>query len=170
MQQDATTKIWACSPYNVHLSRKPINLKQQIMRKDIFISLLCIFFSFPTFCPSNATPSVLTTTDILSFELRQPIPDKGEWDYERRRSPAIYMPLPEVENDGHFLHFKGKANLSSMPYFIENGNGDIIISGNIDIRKDETQSLCLDMLQTGEYNLIICINGNEYEASFIINE
>lgn len=80
------------------------------------------------------------------------------------------MPLPEVENDGHFLHFKGKANLSSMPYFIENGNGDIIISGNIDIRKDETQSLCLDMLQTGEYTLIICINGNEYEASFIINE
>lgn len=57
-----------------------------------------------------------------------------------------------------------------MPYFIENGNGDIIISGNIDIRKDETQSLCLDMLQTGEYTLIICINGNEYEASFIINE
>lgn len=117
MQQDATTKIWACSPYNVHLSRKPINLKQQIMRKDIFISLLYIFFSFPTFCPSNATPSVLTTTDILSFELRQPIPDKESWDDRRRRSPAIYMPLPEVENDGHFLHFKGLDRNEPTYYF-----------------------------------------------------
>lgn len=123
--------------------------KEKCGHNDIFLSHLS----------QKPVPS-----EALHFTLRFDDDTTYKEDFERDVQTFDVLPLAWIENFSLIL--QGVVTIDNMHYEVFDGEGDVLLSGCLCVKKQEQTIIPLCSLQSGRYILCITIGEDTYVAEF----